>query len=122
MLVIFVRWAMSFAMLALLVPALALAARQPTLSEREAITAALPAGFKRYPVGCIFLRIAVSSNGGYARVTPVVLNGLRQPCLKYAGNGYWIFRKVTRWKVVFAGSVPPPCSLRVPRDLARCAP
>jgi len=44
-------------------PASALAARQPTLTEREAITAALPTAFKRYPVGCVFLRLAVSNSG-----------------------------------------------------------
>ena len=106
----------------MLMPAPALAARQPTLTERAAITAALPADFKRYPVGCVFLRTAVSNNGRYATVTPVILNGLQQPCVKYASNGYWILRKTTRWKIVFEGSVSPPCSLRVPRDLARCTP
>lgn len=106
----------------MLMPASALAARQPTLTEREAITAALPADFKRYPVGCVFLRIAVSNNDHYATVTPVILNGLHQPCVKYASNGYWILRKTTRWKIVFEGSVSPSCSLRVPRDLGRCTP
>jgi len=110
------------ATLAMLLPVSALAARQPTPIEREAITAALPAAFKRYPVGCVFLRTAVSNNGQYATVRPVILNGLRQPCVKYTSDGYWILRKSTRWKIVFEGSESPPCSLRVPRDLARCTP
>jgi hypothetical protein len=109
-------------MVAVVVPAATLAARQPTLSEREAITAALPASFQRYPVGCVFLSTTVSNNGHYATVTPVFLNALRQPCVKYASNGYWILKKTTRWKVVFVGSVSPPCSLRIPRDLVRCTP
>jgi hypothetical protein len=108
--------------LVVLMPAPALAARQPTLTERAAITAALPADFKRYPVGCVFLRTAASNNGHYATVTPVILNGLQQPCVKYGSNGHWILRKTTRWKIVFEGSVSPPCSLRVPRDLARYTP
>jgi hypothetical protein len=116
------RSATAIATLALLIPASALAARQPTLAEREAITAALPADFKRYPVGCVFLRTAVSNDGRYATVTPLFLNALRQPCVSYASNGYWVLRRTTRWKVVFEGSVSPPCSLRVPRDLVRCTP
>jgi hypothetical protein len=118
------RSAVAIAALVMLMPAPApaLAARQPTLTERAAITAALPADFKRYPVGCVFLRTAVSINGHYATVTPVILNGLQQPCVKYGSNGYWILRKTTRWKIVFEGSVSPPCSLRVPRDLAGCTP
>ena len=116
------RSVVAIATLVMLMPASALAARQPTLTEREAITAALPTAFKRYPVGCVFLRLAVSNSGRYATVTPVVLNALQQPCLKYASNGYWILRKTTRWKIVFEGSVSPPCSLKVPRDLARCTP
>jgi hypothetical protein len=109
-------------MLAIVVPVGALAARQPTFKEREAITAALPAAFKRYPVGCVFLRTVVSNNGRYATVAPVFLNALRMPCVKYASNGYWILRKATRWKIVFTGSEPPACSLGVPHDLVRCAP
>jgi hypothetical protein len=119
---ILTRSAVAIATLGMLIPASALAARQPTLSERQAITAALPADFKRYPVGCIFLRTAVSNNGHYATVTPVILNALRPPCVKYASNGYWILRKMTKWKVIFEGSVSPSCSLRVPRDLVRCTP
>lgn len=106
----------------MLMPASALASRQPTLTERAAITAALPADFKRYPIGCVYLRTAVSNDGHYATVTPVILNGLRQPCVKYASNGYWILRKTTRWRIVFEGSAPPRCSLRVPRDLVGCTP
>jgi hypothetical protein len=116
------RSATAIATLAMLVPASALAARQPTLPEREAITAALPADFKRYPVGCVFLRTAVSNDGRYATVTPAFLNALRPPCARYASNGYWILRKTTRWKVIFEGSESPPCSLRVSRDLVRCLP
>ena len=117
-----VRCATALAMLAILFPVTALAARQPTFKEREAVTAALPASVKRYPVGCVFLRTVISNSGRYATVVPVFLNALRLPCVKYASNGYWILRKTTRWKVVFVGSESPPCPLGIPRDLVRCTP
>jgi hypothetical protein len=98
----------------------AAAARQPTLAERAAITAALPSFLRDEPVGCVWLRISVSTNPRYAKVTPVFLNAERQPCLKYAADGYWIMKRTTGWKTVFNGSDFPACSLRVPRDLTRC--
>jgi hypothetical protein len=48
------------------------------------------------------------------------LNATRPPCLQYASNGYWILKKLRRWKIVFVGPDLPPCSLAVPRDLTRC--
>jgi hypothetical protein len=96
------------------------AARQPTLKEREALTLALPASFRRIPVGCVWLRMSVSSNGRFAKVEPVFLNATRAPCVQYASNGFWILKKVTRWRIVYNGSEPPLCSLGVPRDLTRC--
>jgi hypothetical protein len=104
--------------LLLALPAGALAARQPTFKEREALTGALPAAFQRYPVGCVWLKVAVSSSGRYATVEPAFLNALRNPCLKYASNGLWILKKTgARWKIVFNGSDAPPCSLGAPKDL-----
>jgi hypothetical protein len=99
------------------------AARKPTFREREAITAALPAWFKRYPVGCVAIDIAVSNNGRFARVTPVFLNATRAPCGRYASNGDWILKKGKTWKLIFSGSDAPPCSLGIPKDLigAVCA-
>jgi hypothetical protein len=96
------------------------AARQPMFKEREALTLALPASFRRYPIGCVWLSISVSNNGRYAIVAPGFLNATRPPCLQYASNGYWLLKKSTRWKIVFTGSVQPPCSLGVPRDLTTC--
>ena len=117
-----------FAALALvaagLAPAGAGASRQPTFSEREALTAALPSWLQQYPVGCVWLEITLAGDGRYAQVTPGFLNALHEPCVKYASNGRWILKKTaTRWKIVFNGSVAPPCSLGVPKDLANaCAP
>jgi hypothetical protein len=96
-------------------------ARQPTLNERQAITQALPSRFRKDPIGCVWLETTVSNNGQYAIAAPQFLNALHMPCLKYASNGWWILRKVGRWKIIFNGSVDPPCSLGVPRDLSLCA-
>jgi hypothetical protein len=99
------------------------AARAPTLKEREALTQALPARFRAYPVGCVWLQATVSGNGGYALVRPTFLNALRRPCIRYASNGYWILKRGGPWKIVFNGSDPPPCALQVPRELAKhCLP
>jgi hypothetical protein len=99
----------------------AVAARQPTLSERAALTAALPASLRNEPVGCVWLQISVSSNPRYAKITPTFLNAERAPCLRYAADGYWIMKRTaTGWKTVFNGSDFPACSLKVPRDLTRC--
>jgi hypothetical protein len=97
--------------------AAATAARQPTLQERAAITAALPTLVQRYPIGCVYLGVVVSSNAHYAKVTPQVFYPLKASCLKYASNGWYILRKTSRWKIIFDGSVSPPCSLGVPKDL-----
>ena len=42
------------------------------------------------------------------------------PCLRYAGDGFFILKKTGGWKVVYVGSDAPACSLRIPRDLLRC--
>jgi hypothetical protein len=100
-------------------PAGAGAARQPTFGEREALTAALPSFLQADPVGCVWLDISVSGNGGYAKVAPGFLNALRGPCAKYASNGWWLLKKAgIRWKIVFNGSESPPCALGIPKDLA----
>jgi hypothetical protein len=96
------------------------AARQPTFKEREALALALPAPFRRYPIGCVWLRMSVANNGRYAIVAPEFLNATRSPCVQFASNGYWLLKKSARWKVIFNGSVQPPCSLGVPRDLTKC--
>jgi hypothetical protein len=92
-------------------------ARQPTFKEREAITAAMPAGIRRYPIGCVRLGMSVSSNGRYAEAGLDYLNARRPPCAKYVSNGNWFLKKETRWTIIFNGSDPPPCSLGVPREL-----
>jgi hypothetical protein len=102
---------------ALTLVAAATAARQPTLRERATITAALPASVQGYPVGCVYLSIVVSTDAHYAKVTPQVFYPLKTSCLKYASNGWYILKKTSRWKIIFNGSVPPPCGLGVPRDL-----
>jgi len=95
-------------------------ARQPTVAERNAIIQALPSYFRKFPIGCIWLDVTVSISGRYARVVPQDLNAGHGFCAKYAGNGYWILKKLTAWKIVFLGSVLPPCKLGIPRDLSRC--
>jgi len=95
----------------------ATASRQPTLKEREALTAALPQWLQKYPVGCVWLDITVSNNGEYAIVGPVFLNALHEPCLRYASNGLWILKRSAHWKIIFNGSDPPACSLEIPKDL-----
>jgi hypothetical protein len=104
-------------------PSEALGARQPSLSEREAITRTLPAFLRRAPVECLFVKITVSTrNSRYALVVPQVINrrGKQSPCLKYAGNGFCIVKKTRIWRIIYEGSDPPPCSLRVPRDITAC--
>ena len=68
-------------------------ANQPRFEEREVLTAALPAWLRRYPVGCVWLQMTVSSNGRYAMIGPRFLNATRSPCLQYASNGYWLLKK-----------------------------
>ena len=100
-----------------------LSKRAPKLGERAAITKALPASLRNVPVGCVWLDMAVSRSGRYALVTPVYLNALHLPCLRYASNGDWILKKrLAGWRIIFRGSDPPSCSLGVPRDLTRCRP
>lgn len=104
---------------ALTLASAAAAARQPSLREREAITAALPAWFQKEPVGCVWLRISVSANGKFALAAPTYLNATTRTCSRYAANGQWILKRTTRWRVVFNGSDPPSCALGIPRDLVR---
>ena len=95
------------------------AARQPTLKERAAITAALPSGVRAKPVGCVWLDISVSARDRrFAVVRPTYLNATKPPCVRYAANGYFILKRLTAWKIIFNGSDMPACSLHVPRDLS----
>ena len=118
-----VRYIVAASVLAsLLVGPAAIAARSPTLSEREAITRTLPAFFRNAPVECLWVEIRLSKNPRYALADPAPLNW-RKPgsrCLRYASNGFYVLRKTTRWKIIYEGSDPPPCSMRIPRDLVRC--
>lgn len=108
---------------ALSLAASALAERAPTLNERAAITKGLPASLRNVPVGCVWLDISVSRSTAYSLVSPIFLNALHLPCLRYAGNGDFILRRRRGvWRVVFHGSDPPLCSLGVPRDLTVCRP
>lgn len=94
--------------------------RQPTPAERAAIIQALPSTVRRIPIGCVWLSVTVSNDGRYARVAPQDLNAGSRTCAKYSGIGYWIMKKLARWKIVFLGSVDPPCSLHIPRGLQQC--
>jgi hypothetical protein len=97
------------------------AARQPSPTEREAVTVALPQWLKGYPVGCVWLKLTIANAGGYAKVTPVFLDVTKAPCAKYASNGYWILKKQARWRIIYSGSELPSCTLRVPKDLSTCS-
>jgi hypothetical protein len=98
-------------------------ARNPTLKERAGITAGLPKGLRRDPVGCIYLPIRVSSDGRFARAGVDFLNWQHSAwCVRYTFNGPdWILHKTgSRWTVIAetSGSAPPPpCSLGIPRYL-----
>ena len=109
---------------ALALPAVAAAARTPTLSERVAITRALPAGQTSVPSRCLYLDVRVS--GSYAKVEPVYLvdpaRGASDPCVRYAANGFYLLRRAgAEWAVVYTGSELPSCSKHYPRDLTSCS-
>jgi hypothetical protein len=101
------------------------AARPPTRVERQAITNALPTYVRAMPVGCVWLNIRVSKNPSYAYVAPEMMNAVptNTQCRRYASNGFYILKKSTsgKWTIIFNGSVWPPCSRHIPRDLVRCA-
>jgi uncharacterized protein YecT (DUF1311 family) len=99
--------------------------RAPTFKEREAIVAALPKDVRDTPVECFWLIIRVSSRDpAYASVGGAFMNwekpGAR--CLRYTNNGGLMIMKKRRgrWKIVWAGTTDPSCSLRIPRDLIGC--
>src|SRR5437867_2614285 len=77
------------AVAALLSAPVAVAARPPTLSERAAITRALPAHLRNTPTECVWLDVKVSRNPRYALVSPLYLNATApgSRCLRYASNG-----------------------------------
>jgi hypothetical protein len=108
---------------ALALPAVGLAARAPTLTERIAITRALPAGQTSIPSRCVYFDTTVS--GSYAKVTPAYLvdpTAPSDPCLRYAANGFYLLeRSGAKWAVVYTGSELPPCARHFPRDLTSCS-
>lgn len=107
---------------ALVIAPVAVAARAPTLGEREAITLALPKYFRDAPVECIWIDIRVSRDSRYAKVGAQVLNFGRARCTQFANDGFWILRKQAgTWRRIYLGSENPPCSLRIPRDLGGCS-
>jgi hypothetical protein len=113
------------ALLALACVPTAAAARRPTPSERAAIVAALPADIRATPAPCLSLDIRVSRNGRYAWVGGTYPRGERRGgrCSVYGRNGLTILKKRSgRWRIVYVGSVDPPCVLRIPRDLTPCRP
>jgi hypothetical protein len=101
--------------------------RNPTYKEREAITALLPRWLKRYPIGCLYVVIRVSSDGRYARLGVGFLNALHDPCIRYAFNGPdWIAKEThSHWKVIgYTGAVVGrPCAPGIPTYLliGRCS-
>jgi hypothetical protein len=102
-----------------------LAARLPTPRERAAIIAALPADIRATPAACLSLDIRVSRNGRYAWVGGTYPRGERRGgrCSVYGRNGLTVLKKrQSRWRIVYVGSVDPPCVLRIPRDLTSCRP
>lgn len=112
--------------IALVIPAIASAARQPTQAERKAITRVLTGA--KVPLACFPLRVKVSTrNSRYASAEYRSVNA----CGMVMGNGVSILKRGTdqRWRIVETGSdlacngsgrVPPV----VMKDLigARCSP
>lgn len=100
----------------------AVAARQPTHQEREAIVRALPASIRNTPVECLRLVVRISRNPRYSYVGREYLNAIKpgSRCTRYAGDGFYILKKAPGWKIIYTGSDPPPCSKRIPRDLGPC--
>ena len=100
------------------------ARRAPTFNERVAAIRALSADLRAYPAGCLQFEVVMSNDGRFAMVTPEVLMPRpapsNDPCLRYAGDGFFVLKKTGAWKVVYVGSDAPACSLRIPSDLARC--
>lgn len=97
-------------------------ARNPTVKERGGITAGLPKRVQQDPVGCVYVRIRVSSDGRFARAGLDFLNWRHSSCIRYASNGPdWILRKTgQRWTVIAytsGSSSPPKCSLGIPAYL-----
>ncbi len=108
------------ALLVVAVPS-APAARPPTLPERAAITRALPLYDRNTPAECVWFNIRVSRNPRYAEVDPVYLVATPMSrCLRYAKDGFYVLKKIRKWKIIYSGSDPPPCSMRIPRDLGEC--
>jgi uncharacterized protein YecT (DUF1311 family) len=99
--------------------------RAPTSKEREAIVAALPKDVRDTPVECLWLIVRVSSRDpSYASVGGTFMNWEKRGarCLRYTNNGGLTILKQTRgrWKIVWAGTTDPGCSLGIPRDLVGC--
>ena len=98
--------------------------REPTIREREEITDSYPAYVRNAPVECVWMDIRVSAQDArYALAGAQVLNWEKRGsrCLRYASNGFDVLKKTGRkWRSIFAGSVEPPCSLGIPRDLIGC--
>jgi hypothetical protein len=116
----------AFAVLSLLMATPSFASRAPTVREREQIANSYPAYIRNAPVECVFIDIRISSRDArYARVGVQALNALKphSRCLRYAANGFDILKRERgKWKRIYSGSVEPPCSLKVPRDLILCRP
>jgi hypothetical protein len=100
----------------------AVASRAPSITERAAITRALPQSLRNTPSECVWLSTRVADNERYAVVRPVYLNATKpgSRCVRYAANGLYVLRKRATWRVVFEGSDLPSCSLGISRDLIRC--
>jgi len=92
----------------------------PTQADEAGIKKAIPEYFlavQEAPEGCVVVSIKMSMNRQYARVS---LRSLTPKCRGYGGNSFEVLhRRGRKWTVVFQGSYPP-CSLRIPRELAVC--
>lgn len=101
----------------------AIAARLPSVKEREAITRALPARVRNTPVECLWLNMRVSNSGDYALVAPVFLNATipHSRCVRHAFDAFFLLKRArTAWHVVYVASDLPKCSLGIPHDLIGC--
>ena len=92
-------------------------------AEEAAVDAVVRSHFGGMPRSCMTVTVRLSQDGEWAEATPRGhYDEQGQPVgqCSSVGDGFYILQKTNGWSIVFNGSVGPPCSLGVPRDLREC--